>query len=526
MKKIYTFYILLIITTFICKAQVFTGNIQLENQTDVDNFAANQYTSITGNLIIGAGGTEHFNCINNFTVNDLSNLNTITSVGGDLKIYRNNILTTLNGLNNITTVGGKLDLFFQPALIDLNALSSITSVNDLELFNLDLITNLNGLSNLTTIGNNCYINNNQNLLNLNSLSSLTSIGGLLKIFNNDSLTNLGLSQLTSVINISIDGNAMLTDLQGLENINPTNRNIFIVNNSNLNSVVGLNFHNSIGSIDISNNPNLNDISNLNSLTSINGTFNIQDNDLLVDLSGFSNVTTITGGIGIGNNQNLTSLNGLNQLSTIGWSIIIGNNPQLNNIDALSNLSYIPRALTISNNSSLTNIDGLINVTAINTGFTPPSTIGLNLTQNNALTNLDGLINLNVLGGNTRIRDNNSLLDFCGIQTYVTNYSNVFEVTGNGYNPTQQDVINNNCSTLSIESFQNNQVQIYPNPTTDFINIKTNDPITKVELYSLQGQKVNASFSNNTVDVQDIASGVYFLKIKTTKGELVKKIIKE
>lgn len=81
------------------------------------------------------------------------------------------------------------------------------------------------------------------------------------------------------------------------------------------------------------------------------------------------------------------------------------------------------------------------------------------------------------------------------------------------------------SFLNVEDFQNNQVQIYPNPTTDFINIKTNDPITTAELYNLHGQKVNASFSNNTVDVQNIASGIYFLKLKTSKGEISKKIIK-
>lgn len=79
--------------------------------------------------------------------------------------------------------------------------------------------------------------------------------------------------------------------------------------------------------------------------------------------------------------------------------------------------------------------------------------------------------------------------------------------------------------LNIDDFVLDNLKIYPNPTTDFINIKTNEPITTAELYNLHGQKVNASFSNNTVDVQNIASGIYFLKLKTSKGEISKKIIK-
>lgn len=81
--------------------------------------------------------------------------------------------------------------------------------------------------------------------------------------------------------------------------------------------------------------------------------------------------------------------------------------------------------------------------------------------------------------------------------------------------------------LSIsETPANLSLLLYPNPTTNYINIKTNDAILKAELYNIQGQKVNASFSNNKVDIQNISNGIYFLKLKTDKGTITKKIIKE
>jgi hypothetical protein len=513
-------------TVLLGNGGTFNGNITFTTQDAIDTFASNLYTTITGNLTIGFG-TDINN--GNDQVADLSSLENLTAIGGDLTIQRNNRLITLRGLQNISSVGGKLHVHGHPLLENLNGLSSITTVSgELRLIALEIVTDLSGLSNLNIVGTNARISFNPNLTTLSHLSALTTINGVLLIIGNDSLINIGFSELTSIINISIRDNELLPNLVGFENINPINRNIQIENNQNLVSLQGLNFHSSIGSLRIVNNLSLSDLNNLQSVSNVNGNLNILNNDSIIDLSFFNNLTTISNlfSFSISNNQNLTSLSGLDQLTSVGWSIIIADNPVLTNIDALSNLSYIPRALTISNNPSLINIDGLFNVTAINTGFSPPSTIGLNLTQNNSLTNLDGLTNLNILGGNTRIIDNNILLDFCGIQTYVDNYSNVFEVTGNGYNPTQQDIINNNCSTLSVEVFEINQIKIYPNPTTDFIKIETNGFVRRAELFNLQGQKVNTSFSNNKVDVQNIASGVYFLKLQTNKGEVTKKVVKK
>lgn len=194
----------------------FNGDVQLETQEEVDAFATNLYTSITGNLVIGAGQTEQYNAVNNFSTTDLTSLINLTSIGGDLKVYRNNALTTLEGLNNITSVGGKLDLFFQPSLINIDGLSSVMSVGgELKIFNLDIVTDLIGLSNLNYVGFNVYINNSNSLLSLEGLNSIPSINGLLTIYNNINLTNFCAITTTVNGNYQVYENAYNPTLQDL-----------------------------------------------------------------------------------------------------------------------------------------------------------------------------------------------------------------------------------------------------------------------------------------------------------------------
>jgi len=216
---------------------IFTGDVLLETQAEVDSFGANNYTEITGNLEIGQTSSSN--------VTDLTPLVLLTSIGGDLKVSGG--FTNLNGLQNITTIGGTLlvgecsyitnidelsnlsiigkDIFFEHnlalltvdgiigitavngslhlsrnrALTNVDGFKNITSISDsLYLFD-NVFINLNGFKNLTTIGSNCEINRNFNLTNIDSLINLTTVGGSIKLHNNQSLTSIdGLGNLQSV----------------------------------------------------------------------------------------------------------------------------------------------------------------------------------------------------------------------------------------------------------------------------------------------------------------------------------------
>lgn len=84
--------------------------------------------------------------------------------------------------------------------------------------------------------------------------------------------------------------------------------------------------------------------------------------------------------------------------------------------------------------------------------------------------------------------------------------------------------------LSNQSFPTDtSVGISPNPSKNIVRIKSNNNITSVQLFDVQGRILQTQLSNQSEVVLDIATqnaGVYFLKITTDKGSKVEKIVKE
>jgi hypothetical protein len=70
--------------------------------------------------------------------------------------------------------------------------------------------------------------------------------------------------------------------------------------------------------------------------------------------------------------------------------------------------------------------------------------------------------------------------------------------------------------------QNTNITLYPNPAQNTITIKTEEPITKLALFSLSLSKITDYPPNHTtnqeIDISNLASGIYFLKVN---DELVK-----
>ena len=72
-------------------------------------------------------------------------------------------------------------------------------------------------------------------------------------------------------------------------------------------------------------------------------------------------------------------------------------------------------------------------------------------------------------------------------------------------------------------FDENSIIISPNPTSGIVEIKSKIPIEKVNVFDFSGRLVLESF-NQKIDLSNYNSGVYFLKIETSKGVSIKKII--
>ena len=72
-----------------------------------------------------------------------------------------------------------------------------------------------------------------------------------------------------------------------------------------------------------------------------------------------------------------------------------------------------------------------------------------------------------------------------------------------------------------------QFEIYPNPVRDELIIDTDETINEITIYNIIGITVyhkNGILDNN-IDIRDFNDGVYFVKIKTEKGEITKRIVK-
>ncbi|KIC64736.1 PKD domain-containing protein [Chryseobacterium taiwanense] len=115
-------------------------------------------------------------------------------------------------------------------------------------------------------------------------------------------------------------------------------------------------------------------------------------------------------------------------------------------------------------------------------------------------------------------------------SYTTpgNYTVSLTTNACGGNSTKTKYLTvNNLSTLENSK---NIVQIYPNPTHNFINIITNSEFSLVSLKDASGRIVNYNLrkteSGYSISLQHLPSGVYLLQYKIDEKEYTKKIIKK
>lgn len=74
---------------------------------------------------------------------------------------------------------------------------------------------------------------------------------------------------------------------------------------------------------------------------------------------------------------------------------------------------------------------------------------------------------------------------------------------------------------------NANVNIYPNPTSDFINIKSDNEILSTSIFNFTGQLVKQQVingDNTQINVRDLQTGIYFIMLTTNKGEQISKKI--
>ncbi len=143
--------------------------------------------------------------------------------------------------------------------------------------------------------------------------------------------------------------------------------------------------------------------------------------------------------------------------------------------------------------------------------------------------------------------NNSTYPECGNQTQVENACNsealidIPVISNNFYfvqvwNDDSADRVGSSWfdltvqdGTLSTQSFQLEDIKIFPNPVNNVLNIQSNVSIDKVEIFDLLGQRIkelNLGSNTNTVDLSDLNDGMYLIQISINGKESTYKVLKK
>jgi len=271
-----------------------------------DELVADQCNVITGELQI-QGGLE-----------DLTGLETLARVDGDVNGRIASDLVSLKGLENLVSIGGMLR-FDQTNLVDLSELVSLEVVEgQLGFFsNFDLLRlgapALREVGSLILLSNPFLVqldlpsiervgavgfNDNNRLVDVSSLAQLQKLGNFsfsgnsieeLPVFSNltemgtlsirsEPLNNLeGLEQLTSIGGLSLQ-QLEIANLHGLENLSAISGNLQLLFNDNLTSLAALGTVESIGGQLYIEGNALDDLAGLENVTSL-GTLSVRDTSL-------------------------------------------------------------------------------------------------------------------------------------------------------------------------------------------------------------------------------------------------------
>ena len=81
-------------------------------------------------------------------------------------------------------------------------------------------------------------------------------------------------------------------------------------------------------------------------------------------------------------------------------------------------------------------------------------------------------------------------------------------------------------TSGINKVENNGIAVGPNPAADYITVK-GEEVQSVDIFSLTGACVKSVKDNvQTIEIADLAHGLYTIKVVTANGEKVAKLIKK
>lgn len=286
----------LMLFTIGLSAQLYTGNISLSTQQQIDDFAVNcQCDSIQGDLHIAPVNITNINSISMLNI-DLPNLIEAHNI-----TLSSTSISSISSFQNLVRITGQFRFSWNILLTNITGFDSIRYIKGLVFESNSTITNCdvcekvdsldylhitgNQLADLTEFNDISQLND----LNINNFTTLTSIPDFPNI---ESFASLILSYCPLINDIGFDS----IKVMGY---------VYMNNNSALASFGGYNKLTKIKSLFISEFSNLTSISNMPMLASVPSTLSMINNPLLNDISGFDNLKFLNE-VQVINNPNLNT----------------------------------------------------------------------------------------------------------------------------------------------------------------------------------------------------------------------------
>jgi hypothetical protein len=333
------------------------GSLTVEGLNHYELFDLGCVTEVTRDVTLSQYGPT-----------DLSYLRNLRAVGATLSIHDNAALTSLTGLENLTQLH-RLYVMDNDLLASLEGLENLETVQaGLSISTNSALDDLGALAGLRSVGGMLGIQANGKLLHIDTFESLEEVGSL-RIDNNHRLNSVSLGRLTTIAeDLEITGNEGLEAVIDLGNLEALPGTLFIEDNKKLADLSGLAGLRSAGAVVLANNYLLTDLQGLRNLETLTGRdggdcLEVDRNASLVDLSDLSALRSVGCDLSIQENLSLTQI-GLEALETISGNLEVLSNPLLGSLAGLEGLGTIGSDLTIQDNTVLSSVSALRNLDAV------------------------------------------------------------------------------------------------------------------------------------------------------------------
>ncbi len=81
-------------------------------------------------------------------------------------------------------------------------------------------------------------------------------------------------------------------------------------------------------------------------------------------------------------------------------------------------------------------------------------------------------------------------------------------------------------TDEVKNISSKQLTVYPNPTSDILNIKTDSKVNAVSVVDMSGRSIKVKLDGDKVDVSTLPVGTYLINVETKDGISTEKFIKK